>query len=184
MKSQSQIKAQVWISVVIYTLVGITAIGLVLLVAQPRISEIRDSITIKQTIEAFHSLDSTVRSVLVAPGNRRQLEFSLTKGEVTINPETDTITWEMISKKKFSEPGTIVREGGLAILTDGGENGPWTVTVTLSYEGVTDIIVSDDPNKREPLVLQKAAQPYKLSIENLGAPSAGQLQQVNIKVLS
>jgi len=176
---QSQRKAQVWVSVVIYTLIGLTAIGLLLVALQPRIKEARDGITIKQTIEALHNFDSALRSTLIAPGNKRLVEFKLSAGELTIQPKQEVIVWTMKSSKKYSEPGIPTREGTIGILTEVG--GPWQVTLTLNYTGIANITFnSQNLNK----ILPKAGIPYSLTIENLGKDTLQDFQNINIKLRS
>ena len=170
-------KAQIWVSVVIYTLVGIAAIGLLLMVLQPRINEARDGITIKQTIEALHNFDSALRSTLIAPGNIRQVDFKLSKGELLISSPADKISWSMQSAKKYSEIGIAVQEGTITVLTE--EGNPYKVTLTLNYAGISDITFNA---KEEEKLLAKSGKPYIISIENLGKGPGELLQQVNIKV--
>lgn len=172
-------KAQIWISVVIYTLVGLTAIGLLLVAIQPRIKQIRDGITIKQTIEALHNFDSALRSTLIAPGNKRNVEFKLSEGQLEFLPGEDKIVWRMQSENKFSEPDVSSKEGTVEILTTTGD--PWEVTLTLSYDDATvDLTFS---NAQQAKTIPKAAKPYTLSIENLGS-QVGAPQQVDIRLLS
>ena len=166
-------RAQIWISAVIYTLVGLTAIGLLLAIVQPRIQEIRDSITIKQTIEALHNFDSSLRSTLIAPGNKRNVEFKLSAGKLEIKPEQNLVVWTMESANKFSEPGIVTREGTIYILTEKGK--PWIVNLTLDYNEIADI-TSDTKT------LSKSEKPYVISIENLGSTGSNE-QQVNINVV-
>ncbi len=172
---QKNKKADVWISVVIYTLIGITAIGLLLVALQPRINEARDSITIKQTTEALHNFDSALRSTLIAPGNKRVVELKLGAGEIRIDSGNDKIIWSMKSSKKYSEPGFNIREGNINILTE--EGNPWKVTLTLDYSNLADLTFA---GQQQTKVLQKAGSVQSLSIENTGA-SPGQLPQVDIK---
>ena len=167
-------KADVWVSVVIYTLIGITAIGLILVALQPRINEARDGITIKQTIEAMHNFDSALRSTLIAPGNKRVLELKLGEGEMQIDSENDMIVWSMKSSRKYSEPGFEIREGNIISLTEVGN--PWKVTLKLKYDGLADLTYNGQQQTR---ILQKAGKSYSLSIENLGSVP-GQVPAVDI----
>ena len=172
---QKNKKADVWISVVIYTLIGITAIGLLLVALQPKINEARDSITIRQTIEALHNFDSALRSTLIAPGNKRVVELKLGEGEIRIDSENNKIYWSAQGDKKYSEPGFDIREGNINILTDEGNQ--WKVPLTLNYEGIADITFGGQQQLK---ILQKAGKSQSISIENLGA-TPGQLPVVDIK---
>lgn len=172
---QNSRKAQIWISAVIYTLVGLTAIGILLAIVQPRIQEMRDGITIKQTVEALHDFDSSLRSTLVAPGNKRNIEFKLSAGQLDIKPKEDLIVWNMQSANKFSEPGIAVKEGTIEILTEKGQ--PWLVSLTLNYNKTANITYNKEENLK---TIAKATKPYSISIENLGLQD--ELQQINIKI--
>ncbi|MBU2496542.1 MAG: hypothetical protein KJ767_00595 [Nanoarchaeota archaeon] len=171
-------KGDIWISVIIYTLVGLTAIGILLAIVQPRIQEMRDGITIKQTIEALHEFDSSLRSTLVAPGNKRNVEFKISAGKLDILPEKDLIVWSMESTNKFSEPDILVREGSISILTE--KNQPYTISLILNYTNVADITFNMDMEEKAKTLAQ-ASSPYILSIENFGITSS-ELQQIDIKL--
>ena len=168
-------KAQIWVSAVIYTLIGLTAIGILLSIVQPRIQEMRDGITIKQTIEALHDFDSSLRSTLIAPGNKRNIEFKLSAGKLEIKPESDLIVWSMQSANKFSQPGSPIKEGTIEILTE--KKNPWLVSLSLNYTGIANITFDSLKTK----TLARAEKPYQIIIENLGSQK-GELQQINIKL--
>lgn len=174
-------KADIWVQVIIYTLVGLTAIGILLMAMQPRIKEARDRITIKQTIEALHNFDSAIRSTLVAPGNKRQVEFKLSEGDLVINPSTkpNVIEWTMKSSTKYSEPGIPITEGSIKVLTQKAD--PYTVTLSLTYVGVAQITFDGQPVTK---TITKSGKPNVLVVENLGVSGGtpGSLPQVNIKI--
>lgn len=182
-------KAQVWVSVVIYTLIGLTAILLTLTVIQPRVKEFRDSITIKQTIEAFHEFDSALRSTLTAPGNKRNIEFKLSQGKLEILSIEDKVVWSFKSSNKFSEPNLEINEGNIKILTTKSENPskkPWIVTLTLDYSELADITYENSQVKK---TLGKSATSYIISIENVGHTVYPERRnrnvfQINLKVLT
>ena len=53
-------RGDVWISAVLYILIGLAIMGLLLMVVRPRIEQMRDSITIDQTLATMNRLDETI----------------------------------------------------------------------------------------------------------------------------
>ncbi len=162
-------KGQVWIETVIYTLIGLTIIGLVLAVALPKINEKKDEVMIGQAIQAMGSIDDKVYEVQRALGNRRTVNLEIGKGRVIIDMDEDSISWVMDSDKKYSEPGIEVPMGSLNILTE--ETDPWTVTLKINY--AVDIRFGETTVGTKEL--DSAPTPYKLMIENAGKSDEGNL---------
>lgn len=165
-------KGQVWIETVIYTLIGLTIIGLLLAFARPKIEAIRDKAIIDQTVEALTSIDKTLSDVVVAPGNVRLVVFNLKKGEMTISPINDTIEIKITGTKiAYSEPGKIITQaklsiGQLKVLTESkGEVND--IKIWLDYSGVLDLSYNKQ-TKAE--VFQQATLPYKFLFSNEGNP--------------
>lgn len=169
-------RGQVWISFVIYTLISLAAIGILLGVSRPKIAEIKDGITIKQTIEVLNGVDSSFRATLVAAGNVRTPELTLTRGELIVDPSDDFIRWSMDSAKEFSELGQEIQEGSITILTE--EGGLYKVSLTLGYSEIADIVTENN----EVLRVTKSSSPYTVIIKNLGTSDIGMLQKVKVSV--
>src|SRR3989344_4909061 len=79
------IRGQIWVETVIYTLIGLALIGLVLAILTPQIREFKDRSVIEQTIESFNTFDSKIIEILDAPGNKRKITFRLDRGEIVID---------------------------------------------------------------------------------------------------
>jgi len=71
MKKRLNKSGQAWVETVIYTLIGLSIIGIVLGVATPKIKELTDKAIIDQTISAMNDLDNKIVAVQVAAGNSR-----------------------------------------------------------------------------------------------------------------
>lgn len=154
-------KAQVWIETVIYTLIGLTIIGILLAVSKPKIDEKKDELIIEQTIDSLNKIDSVIYNVAYkGAGNKRNPDLKVSKGKFIIDSEQDSVSWEIDSKFKYSEPELIVPLGRLKVLTT--KSNPWKVNLWINY---TFDLVSDTGNKKE---FSVASTPYQLYIENQG----------------
>jgi type II secretory pathway pseudopilin PulG len=154
---------QVWVETVIYTLIGLTIMGLVLAVALPKINAKKDEVLINQAIQAMGDIDNKVYLVQGAALNRRTVDLDIGKGKVIIDVGENTISWVIDSRFKYSEPGFPSTMGNMIILTE--ETDPWTVTMTIHY--AVDIRFGEDmvTGTKE---LGSAPTPYKLMVENAG----------------
>ena len=76
-------RGQVWVETVIYTLIGLALIGLVLGFVSPRLDRARDDAVVEQSIGSLGDLDGKINEVLQAPGNVRQIDFTMKKGELS-----------------------------------------------------------------------------------------------------
>ena len=125
-------KAQVWVETVIYTLIGLAIIGILLAAARPKIDSMKDKLVIEQTIESLNKLNSKIKEVQIAPGNKREITLKISKGTLTINSIDDEITWILESGYQYSEPNIEVSIGDLNITTTGDD--PWTIKLSSTYE--------------------------------------------------
>jgi len=162
-------RGQIWVETVIYTLIGLTIIGLVLAVALPKINAKKDEVMIDQAVQALGNIDDKVYEVQRALGNRRTVDLDIGKGKLIINMGEDSISWVIDSKFKYSEPGIEVPMGNLKVITK--ETDPWEVTLKLDYAvdiRFGEIVVGTKE-------LDSAPTPYKLMIENAGTGEDGNL---------
>jgi len=162
-------RGQVWVETVIYTLIGLTIIGLVLAAALPKINAKKDEIMIDQAIQALGNIDDKIYEVQRALGNRRTIDLNVGKGKLIIDMGGDKISWVMDSSFKYSEPGVPIPIGSLNVTTR--EADPWEVSLELNY-GVDIRFNNQTTGTKE---LDSAPTPYKLIIENIGNNDAGNL---------
>ncbi len=156
-------RGQVWVETVIYTLIGLTIIGLVLAAALPKINERKDEIIIEQSIEALGNIDNKIYEVINGGvANRRSIDLEVKKGAMIIDMERNTISWEIDSSFEYSEVGVPVPLGKLNVMTTAGN--PWKVELKLFYNVDLRFDGKDSGTKR----IDVSPTPYKFIIENVG----------------
>ncbi len=154
-------RAQVWVETVIYTLIALALMGLILAFAKPKIDSVKDQLLIEQTIESMNKINDQIYDVQIAPGNKRILTVKITKGKLTIDPDSSTLNWVLESKYKYSELARPVRLGSLTILTEAGK--PYTISVSANYSA--DFTLN---NATAPFTYEASPTPYNLVILNKG----------------
>jgi type II secretory pathway pseudopilin PulG len=157
-------RGQVWVETVIYTLVGLSIIGIVLGAATPKINQLRDKAVIGQTFELMGAIDSKIAEVMnYGEGNKRSVGVKVARGEFVIDAESDELKWIIQdSRYKFSEPGTPVENGNFLILTE-GEGSPYTVTISLDYD-YNLTYLGEDVKK----MFEESPMEYKMVIDHKG----------------
>ncbi len=155
--------AQIWVETVVYTLMGISIIGILLAVAKPKIDEIRDRMIIEQTIESFNQINGKIIEIQDSPGNQRTLGLKLSRGRITINSSADKITWEIESKYQYSQSGSWIEFGKIKVLTETAN--PYNVFVVLDYSNSYNISVSNEEKSFE---IEESPTPYNLLLMNKG----------------
>jgi len=163
-------KGDVWVSTVLYTLIGLAIMGLLLMVVRPKIEQMRDTITIDQTISAMNKLDETISKTRVASGTRLEYLLQLSKGTFEINATTDNIIWTIDSSVARSEVNKPINVGNIRLLTVPSAD-RWIVSVALNYSNLFNLTYN---GKDENKVLGEAKIPYDLWIENRGVFSGRQ----------
>jgi len=171
-------KAVVWISTIVYTLIGLSIIALLLSVVNPRIKELKDSFVIKQTIIALGDFDDIVLDILKAAGNRRYYELHLSRGNFKFDCSNDIIEWTLEeSLSKASEPGIIYNYGNTQVLTT-ENNKEYVINLKTNYSRL-DLTCNDDESEAE-IVLNPASTPYKIYVENKGEDVVSQKIMINV----
>lgn len=160
-------KGQVWIETVIYTLIGLTVIGLVLTFATPKIEAIRDKAVIEQTITALSEIDAKIAEMSVAIGNVRTMSLSLKKGELTFDCLNDRIEFLLEdSRYIYSQPGQNVSVmrlnlGSLSALTEEGRQ--TKVRLWIDYKNNIDLSCKGEEGS---IVIKEASLPYEIVLNN------------------
>ena len=156
--------SQVWVETVVYTLIGLTIMGIVLGIATPAISRYKDEIIIEQTINVLNELNNKILEVRGTVGNLRIVEFRIKKGSLVIDSLEDKISYILDeSKLEYSEPGQEIKQGDIKIITE-KKGKEYSTTLFLEYG---DKSINIGYNKgEEKKTFNKASTPYKLSIEN------------------
>jgi hypothetical protein len=99
-------KGQIWVETVIYTLIGLSLIALVLTIVTPKINEAKDRAVIEQSIKSLKKISLKIEEVSQAPGNVRNVEFSMKRGSLIFDMYDDLIFFEIDdSSTIYSKPG-------------------------------------------------------------------------------
>ena len=156
---------QIWVETVIYTLIGLTLLGLILAFAKPQIDEMRDRAIVEQGIEMLNNVDQVIDNIKLIPGNSRLVEIKIQKGEIKIDCEKDSIEYSIDkSKYKYSELNEEINVSRIKVLTV--ENGKmYDISLKLDYLGSLDITCAGQNTLK---ILQPASQPHIISIANKG----------------
>lgn len=172
------IRAQVWIETVLYTLIGLALIGLALGFIMPKINEARDRLLVEQAINSLSVLDEKVHTVIdTGMGNARTAEFSMKKGELYFNVANDEIVFVLAGlTKPYSQPGIEIQSGRIYILSSTEQK---TSSVSLKVNYTANIVFGwKDEDKK----FDASATPYNFLIENNGTQDAREM--INIKEIS
>ncbi|MEM4182017.1 MAG: hypothetical protein QXX68_02585 [Candidatus Pacearchaeota archaeon] len=155
--------AQVWVETVVYTLIGLTIIGIILAVATPKINELKDKSIIDSSRQSLNEIDSIIKDVSLAAGNQRVFEIEVKKGKFFFDTEKEEISFYLKSDYKYSEPGQEIKEGNIIIKTI-GESSPYEVYLKINYSSLNLTINSKELIEE----MQSSSRPYKLIILNRG----------------
>ena len=170
------IKGQVWIETVLYTIVGLSIISIILAFMIPKINETQDKILIDQSIAALKVLDQKIQEVGNQAGNVGQVEFEIKKGELLIDPNKNTITLNINNLDYlYSESGVPIKDGRVTVTSTEGQNKnsvelEITYSVDIRYNGLDG---ANDIKK-----LSAAPTPYFISVENV---ASGVANYIDIK---
>ena len=99
-------KGDVWISVVMYTAIGVIALTLILSAGLPLIQKMRDKNTVAQTKNLMTIVDENIRAVVgEGPGSKRFLSpFEIKAGDFFIDQDGDRLYWTLKTTAKMVEP--------------------------------------------------------------------------------
>lgn len=167
MKKLKSKRSQVWIETVIYTLIGLTVIGLVLTFATPKIEAARDKAVLDQTVNALSLIDGKIAEIQMAVGNTRAVSFTLQKGTLTFDCDNDRIAYLLSgSKYAYSQAGQNVSimdmsVGSLNARTDSGAN--MDVNLWIDYKGKINMTCKGDGGK---ITMPQASTAYKIILNN------------------
>jgi len=181
-------KAVVWVSTVIYTLIGLSVVALMLAVVSPKIAEMKDSFVTSQTISALNELDGIITEIRQNVGSTRGYDLYLSKGEFKIHCVEGTLTqyieWYLSDSSYMFSEATKPDEEPLVVTTgnikgftvDYGNR--YAITLRLYYNELDLTFNGKDEDK----TLQPAKTPYNLWLENRGVGPKGK-QQIDISLL-
>ena len=173
-------KGVVWVSTVLYVLIGLAIISTLLAVLRPKIAETRDAFLIDQTVQGFNTLDDTIFRVREATGNRFLYTLNLDKGTFYIDAINQKIYWNMDSSYQYSEENKTISEGRIDALTTKISEKVWNVNLALDYSQERVDFTINGAKKIQPL--SKADLPYKVWISNNGTNIAQGIQYLVFEI--
>lgn len=162
-------RGQIWVETVIYTLIGLTIIGILLAVATPKINSMKDRLRINEAIDSMNKIDLKISEVQAVTGSRRVMDLKIAKGKLIFDGINERIVWEIDSAYKFSEIDDHVPIGDLDVLTE-EDSGEFKVSLTKKLGIDLQVDFSDDVRE-----LDVAPTPYKVIAENKGV-QGGKIQ--------
>lgn len=174
-------RSQVWVETVVYTLIGLTIIGIVLSMALPQIEKSKDKALIEQTITALNILDKKISEVEQASGSIGVVDFSMSKGKLEIDAGTDTIRYVLEDTKlELSEIGEGVKQGNIMLKT---EKMPARFKITLTMEYPSLNITNKNENTEGIKTLQAGTTPYRIIMENKETSSTQENTNIEFSII-
>ncbi|MBR9702313.1 hypothetical protein GOV13_05330 [Candidatus Pacearchaeota archaeon] len=161
----NQVRGQVWIETVVYTLIAFIMIGSVLAFVKPEIEKIQDKAVIDQSSEMLNDINNIILDIGV-PGNQRLIEVGLKKGNLKIDGAGDKLIFEIESLYEYSEPGENVSkvDGGIVAFTE--SQGKYNlITLTRDYGEAYNLTFDGQDSLK---TITKSSTAYKLLISNEG----------------
>lgn len=171
-------KSQIWVETVIYTLIGLTIMGIILSVVTPRINQINDRALLTQTKEAMTQINEQVQEILSSTGQQRDILLTVKKGEYFINAPENYISFVLKGTGALiSEPNQLIKSGEIDILTKTKSSSKYDVYLILNYSQYNITYNGKDVNK----TFTPAPAGYRLLLMNAGSASVTGTKQIDIK---
>jgi type II secretory pathway pseudopilin PulG len=157
--------AQVWVETVVYTLIGLTILGVVLSLVQPVIEEKKDAASVSQNIDLLNTIDKQIEDIRYVAGNSRLMSVKIGRGEIIVDGEKDTVgVLVKDTRYAYSQPGINVSVDRInALTTQKGKR--YEIRLTLNYSGKLNITYKGRDVLHSFL---QAPTPYAVSIGNNG----------------
>lgn len=132
-------KGDLWVSAVLYLILGVIAIALILGAAIPLVNKLKDRKTVAQAKEVLFTLDEILRRVAnEGPGSQRELSlFTINAGKLIIDQDAEVIRWELETEAVIQEPNIDIKEGVLTLRLDETKTeGKYLMSITTKYDGI------------------------------------------------
>lgn len=110
-------KGQMWISFVIFLLIGVSVLIIILKAGTPIANRLRDRVAFTKAENTMLSVDQTIDDVArESLGSQRVVPIDIPDGKVIIG--SNAIKWEMETDAKIIEPRTSIDRGDVKITAD------------------------------------------------------------------
>jgi hypothetical protein len=174
LKSLRKKKGQVLVETVVYTLIGLTIMGILLGVVTPKLKKINDNLHITNTMDfTMLPIHQNIVAVQANVGEERHITVIIKKGELVIDSQANEIVYTLRGTTfKKSQPGVIVPQGDIDILTQEA-NGKYDISLILNYSSSNITFNGKDENK----LLTASSTGYEIQIQNKGN------NQINLELL-
>ncbi len=112
-----QKKAAIWISAVIYVLIGVVVLTIVIEAGVPMIKGLQERSNVNLARNTFTALDQQIQDVAKeGQGSQRVIPLEVSDG--TVKVEDGKLRWKIETNSKILEPHTRVELGNLVIASD------------------------------------------------------------------
>ena len=172
-------KAVVWVSTVLYVLIGLAIMASLLAIIRPEIARLKDKFTIDQTVQSLNTLDDAILRAREAPGMKLNYRIRLDKGNLVIDGKNNIIYWQANSNYYYGGANKTIEVGKIKVFSTPYTN-LWNTTLTLDYTGYNINMTVNDKSE-PPKTLTPAGLPYSIWIENKGLQASG-MQQIDFTV--
>lgn len=110
-------KGQVWISVVLYSLIAVVVMTLVLQAGLPLLGKAQDQTMFSQKKDDFILLDQYIKDLAKEEeGSQRLVNINVDEGDMLVSD--DTLRWEMETSAKIIEPGSSIKLGNVRLTSN------------------------------------------------------------------
>lgn len=159
-------KGQIWVETVIYTLIGLSIMGIVLGIVKPALDEKKDSISINQNIDLLNSIDDRINEIKYTSGNSREVSAKIGRGKMIIDGINDAVSIIVEdSSYEYSQQGQWLNAGGKvnALTTEKGSK--FSVLLYMNYTSQFNITYRGTDSEH---VIQPSSSEYNLGVINRG----------------
>ena len=157
--------SQIWVETVVYTLIGLSILGMIIAVITPKINQMIDKTTLTHSLESLNSINEQIMDTMTSAGQQREIILNAKKGEYVINGLDDTFYFILKnSNYKYSQPGIIFPQGDIEVLTSNKTAGKYDVVFLLNYSSFNLTFYNEDGVKQ----LTSSPVEYNLLIQNKG----------------
>ncbi|MBI2142813.1 hypothetical protein HYU20_00535 [Candidatus Woesearchaeota archaeon] len=110
-------KGAIWVSAVIYVLVGVVVLTIVIEAGIPLINKLQERSDVNRARNTFTSIDQQIQEVAKeGQGSQRVVPLEVSEG--TVRVEDNKLRWKIETTSKIIEPKTRVELGNLVIASD------------------------------------------------------------------
>ncbi len=116
-KSINAKKGEIWVSAVIYVLVGVVVLTIVIQAGVPLVNKLQERSNVNRARSAFTALDQQIQEIAKeGQGSQRVVPLEVSEG--TVKVEDNRLRWKIETTSKIIEPKTRVELGNLVIASD------------------------------------------------------------------